>query len=76
MVLGEPQLGRRGLYPSISKKGSTRGVRKMLDLISYADGKHSLLDIAERLNVAFWDLHPYLQPLVDSGVLNCDDGDP
>ena len=53
-VLGEPQLGRRGLYPSISKKGSTRDVRVMLDLISWADGDHSLLEIAERCKVPVW----------------------
>lgn len=46
-VLGEPQLGRRGLYPSLSVKGSTAGVRPLLDLLSMADGKHSLLEIAE-----------------------------
>lgn len=46
-VLGEPQLGRRGLYPSLSVKGSTAGVRPLLDLLSMADGRHSLLEIAE-----------------------------
>lgn len=45
-VLGEPQLGRRGLYPSLSMKGATKSVRPMLDLLALADGRHSLLDIA------------------------------
>ena len=68
-VLGEPQLGRRGLYPSISKKGSTRQVRTMLDLISLADGEHSLLDIAERCNVPAWTLVPILDQLVAAEIL-------
>lgn len=68
-VLGEPQLGRRGLYPSISKKGSTDEVRTMLDLISWADGDHSLVDIADRCEVPAWQLLPLLGTLCDAGVL-------
>jgi len=68
-VLGEPQLGRRGLYPSVSKKGSTRDVRTMLDLISWADGDHSLLEIAERCRVPAWELLPILDTLCDAGVM-------
>jgi aminopeptidase-like protein len=68
-VLGEPQLGRRGLYPSISKKGSTRDVRTMLDLISWADGDHSLLDIAERCGVPAWQLLPTLDRLCEADIL-------
>ena len=71
-VLGEPQLGRRGLYPSISKKGSTRDVRTMLDLISWADGDHSLLEIADRCQVPAWQLLPMLVRLCDAGVLTRD----
>jgi aminopeptidase-like protein len=68
-VLGEPQLGRRGLYPSISKKGSTRDVRTMLDLISWADGDHSLLEIAERCGVPAWQLLPTLDRLCEADIL-------
>lgn len=70
-VLGEPQLGRRGLYPSISKKGSTRQVRTMLNLISLADGEHSLLDIADRCNVPVWTLVPILDQLVTAEIMEC-----
>ena len=68
-VLGEPQLGRRGLYPGLSAKGSTAGVRTMLDLISLADGQHSLLDIAETCAVPVWELVPLLDRLEQAGVL-------
>jgi len=68
-VLGEPQLGRRGLYPSISKKGSARDVRVLLDLISWSDGDHSLLEIAELCKVPAWQLLPILDTLCESGVL-------
>jgi aminopeptidase-like protein len=68
-VLGEPQLGRRGFYPSISKKGSTRGVRTMLDLISMSDGRHSLLQMADLMNVPIWKLHHQFDTLRQSDIL-------
>ena len=68
-VLGEPQLGRRGLYPSLSIKGSTAPVRTMLDLISMADGQHALVDIAEACGMPVWELASTLEQLCEAGVL-------
>ncbi len=69
LVLGEPQLGRRGLYPSLSSKGSTRAVRTMLDFISLADGSHSLVDIADTCGVPVWELVPILDTLCEAAIL-------
>ena len=68
-VLGEPQLGRRGLYPSLSVKGSTAPVRILLDLISMADGRTALVDIADACGVPVWQLAAMLERLCDAGVL-------
>lgn len=68
-VLGEPQLGPRGLYPQTSIKGSTASVKDMLNLISYADGKASLLDIANLCNRPAWVFLADLEALVSAGVL-------
>jgi aminopeptidase-like protein len=46
-VAGEPQLGKRGLYPTLSMRGSAAEVRRMMNLLAYADGTHDLLEIAE-----------------------------
>jgi aminopeptidase-like protein len=75
-VLGEPQLGRRGLYPSLSVKGSSAGSRTMLDLLSLADGTHTLLDIADRCGIPVWALYAPLDTLVEHGLLDtgCDRG--
>ena len=56
-VLGEPQMGKRGLYPTLSTKKSGEEVRLMMDFISLCDGKTSLLNIADKLNVPIWDLY-------------------
>jgi aminopeptidase-like protein len=68
-VLGEPQLGKRGLYPTISAKGSGSSVRTMMNLISYCDGQKSLLEIAELLNEPFGDLLPIVVNLEQHGLL-------
>jgi aminopeptidase-like protein len=48
-VLGEPQLAKRGLYPSISLKGSADAMRTRMDTLAYADGQHSIFDIVHRI---------------------------
>lgn len=53
---GEPQLGKYGLYPTISQKGSADFTRNMTNIIAYLNGKNSILDIAEILNVPFNDV--------------------
>lgn len=68
-TLGEPQLGKRGLYPNISAKGSADSVRVMMNMISYCDGEHSILDIAEILNEPFWELQSLMLPLIDKGLM-------
>ena len=71
-VLGEPQLGKRGLYPTLSSKGHTSDVRTMMNMISYCDGRHTLLDIAEKLNVPFGQLRSQLNPLLENGLVRVD----
>ena len=55
-VLCEPQLGKRGLYPTLSTKNSHKIVRNMMNLIAYCDGTNDLLSIAEIIKVPMWEL--------------------
>jgi len=68
-VLGEPQLGKRGLYPNISTKDANSQVRTMMNFISYCDGNHSLLDIANIIEVPALDLIDVLKPLVAKDLI-------
>ncbi len=45
---GEPQLGRRGLYPTTSTRssGGQSSVRNMMNVLAYADGTNDAIDIA------------------------------
>jgi len=53
LVTCEPQLGKRGLYPTLSVKGSARSASGMLDVLSFCDGAHDLLQIAEQTALPF-----------------------
>tara|TARA_B100000795_G_scaffold205792_1_gene159291 strand:- start:6795 stop:8072 length:1278 start_codon:yes stop_codon:yes gene_type:complete len=47
----EPQLGKRGLYPSSFNPEENRTlIHRRMHLLTYSDGKHSLLEIAELRN--------------------------
>jgi aminopeptidase-like protein len=73
-VLGEPQLGKRGLYPTISMKGSADHVRNMMHVLAYADGTNDLLRIAEIIGVPMWDLFDIVDKLVSNRLLAAVDG--
>ncbi len=54
---GEPQLGRRGLYRAISgQKDKAEAQMALLWLLNQADGRQSLLDIADRSGVPYGQL--------------------
>lgn len=67
--LCEPQLGKRGLYPTVSQKGSYYNIKSMVDFIAYADGKHDLLQISEIIGVAVKDLIPVIEKLLQNELL-------
>jgi aminopeptidase-like protein len=71
-ALCEPQLGKRGLYPTLSTKESGEQVRAMMNLISYCDGQHELLDIAETIGEPMGKLVDILKPLVAHGLIEVD----
>jgi len=68
-VFCEPQLGKRGLYQTLSRVPSSDNVRIIMDLISYCDGSKTLLDIADIINQPFWELLPLSEKLIKEGLL-------
>ena len=68
-VLGEPQLGKRNLYPTISQKGAHNSVMTMRDFIAYADGRNDLFDIAEIIGVDPCELLPIVDQLLDKKLI-------
>lgn len=67
--LCEPQLGKRGLYPTISQKGSYNAVKAMTDFIAYADGNNDLMDISNIISVPIDKMIPVIDNLTKCDLL-------
>ena len=72
-VLCEPQLGKRGLYPTTSQKGTYDAVKVMIDFIAYADGSNDLIDISNIIGVPVNELLTVIEKLEKVDLLTrCD----
>ena len=45
--LCEPQLGKRGLYPTLSMRRDQTDTRNMLNVVAYLDGTNDIVDLSE-----------------------------
>ena len=79
---GEPQLGKRNLYPSLNSRTNLNmsndaimDGHNLLDLIrnelSLADGTISLFELAQYLQTPLSDVFAVYQVLADKGLLTC-----
>ena len=77
---GEPQLGKRGLYPNMNSHATSDSssdglldereqLRGMLYALNYSDEPHSALDISERLGWGLDQLVPLLDRLEAADLL-------
>jgi aminopeptidase-like protein len=66
---GEPQLGKRGLYPTMGGNSATDAVMSMLWTLAYTDGSASLLDIAGVAEQDFADIRTAADALQGAGLL-------
>ena len=68
-ILCEPQMGKRGLYPTLSSKKNNEEVKLMMNLLSFCDGQSSLLEISESLNLPIWDLYETVEKLKSHNLI-------
>jgi len=72
---GEPQLGRRGLYPATGGKAGGDAMMARLWVLNLSDGKHSLLDIAEQSGMVFSNISEAADLLYENGLLSIAPGE-
>jgi aminopeptidase-like protein len=66
----EPQLGRRGLYAAIGgRRDESLSELAMLWVLNLSDGRHALLDIAERSGVEFRAIRQAADLLIEHELL-------
>lgn len=68
-TLGEPQLGKRNLYPDLSTKNSVASVKRMMNFIAYLDGTNELSDISTISGIPVSELELYLKVLQEHGLV-------
>lgn len=69
-VLYEPQLGKRGLYPTVSIKGAYDTVIKVMkDFMAYADGRNDLIEISDIIGVSVKELIPIVEELIENELI-------
>ena len=68
-ILCEPQLGKRGLYPTLSTKDSINQIKDMRNLLMYCDGKQDLLEIAEICGINLLAMQEWLEKFLNAKLL-------
>ncbi len=67
---GEPQLGRRGLYPDMTvAAGNVGAAEAIFWVLNFADGDHDLLAVAERSGLPLQELHEAARSCLEAGLL-------
>jgi aminopeptidase-like protein len=67
--LGEPQLGKRGLYPTLGARDAGRRVRQTLDFLAYADGTRDLIDIIGTTRIPIDRAYDLASRLQEAGLI-------
>ena len=66
----EPQLGKRGLYPTIGgQKDKKNSLEGMMWLLNLCDGEHDLIDISLRSKIDVKELYPILDKLIENKLI-------
>lgn len=68
-TIGEPKLDKYGLYPDLSRSGSTDNIRNIVDTIAYLNGNNSVFDVANILNRDFFEILPIIKELESKGLI-------
>ena len=71
-IFCEPQLSKRKLYPTVSKKDSyPSGIRDITNFIAYADGKNDLISISNLIGTSAYSLIKLKNKLLQNGLISC-----
>jgi aminopeptidase-like protein len=65
----EPQLGKRGLYTTLSTRASAGEARALLDILAYTDGTNDLIDISNHIGMPLETLYELIDKLVEHNLI-------
>ena len=65
----EPQMGKRGLYPTLGSPIKPVDVKRMMHILAYCDGENDVIDIAEIIGCPAWELVPLFEVLQEKDLI-------
>ena len=66
----EPQLGKRGLYPTLgSQKEKSEFVNAMRWILNFSDGNHDLISISQKSKIPLRKLFPVVEELINKKII-------
>lgn len=75
-IICEPKLHKRGLSPkdwhkrrSNKNEKMRKSIRDMLNILFYCDGKHDLIEVADKVGIDFETCHENIKILEDGGIV-------
>ncbi len=73
-TLGEPQLGKRGLYRSLSTLDVDTSLRHTLNIVAYADGSLDLIDLSDKIGAPATLITEVAARLIETDAMVASDG--
>lgn len=68
-VICEPQLGKRGLYRTLTNQPRSDMLKIMMHFIAYADGTNDLIDIADIIGIQAEELFEIIDKLEKADLI-------
>jgi len=68
-IICEPQMGKRGLYPTLSTKTEKKLTRSYMDFLQYSDGSNSLKKISDLINLDYKSTEKINLVLLKNGLI-------
>ena len=68
-IICEPQMGKRGLYPTLSTKTEKKLTRSYMDFLQYSDGSNSLKKISDLINLDYKSTEKINLILLKNGLI-------
>ena len=69
-IICEPQLGKRGMYPTLSQKNTYEYANRILDFLIYADGNNSLEKISKLINLKLSKTKKIYRTLTEKNLIH------
>jgi aminopeptidase-like protein len=67
--VGEPQLARRGMYPTLSQNNRSLEVSTMMNILAFSDGQRDLVSLADRIGLPAETCLPIITSLLQEHLL-------